>query len=88
MTLTAPLLTARMHGSIGDYYLAPGGEGPLAAEWNDKPHRLIYDLLGEVQALRSALRSACDVRGGGVQVKFRGRWYMANQLDAVFKEQK
>lgn len=23
---------------------APSGVGPLAAEWKDKPHRLVYDL--------------------------------------------
>jgi hypothetical protein len=27
------------------YWLAPSGEGPLAAEWSDKPHRLLYDLI-------------------------------------------
>lgn len=37
----------------GDYRLAPSGEGPLKNEWRDKPHRLIYDLVGEVERLRS-----------------------------------
>ena len=27
-----------------DYRNAPSGIGPLAAEWRDKPHRLVYDL--------------------------------------------
>lgn len=27
-----------------DYRNAPSGLGPLAAEWKDKPHRLLYDL--------------------------------------------
>lgn len=35
-----------------DYRLAPSGEGPLAHEWKDKPHRLIYDLCGEVERLK------------------------------------
>ena len=35
-----------------DYRLAPGGEGPQAATWADKPHRLIYDLCREVEWLR------------------------------------
>lgn len=27
------------------YWQAPGGSGPLAATWQDKPHRLLYDLI-------------------------------------------
>lgn len=37
-----------------DYRYAPGGEGPQAATWKDKPHRLIYDLCTEVERLRAA----------------------------------
>ncbi len=29
---------------LKDYWNAPSGEGPLAAQWIDKPHRLLYDL--------------------------------------------
>ena len=29
---------------LDDYRNAPSGIGPLAAEWKDKPHRLLYDL--------------------------------------------
>ncbi len=35
-----------------DYRVAPGGDGPHAATWNDKPHRLIYDLCSEIERLR------------------------------------
>jgi hypothetical protein len=35
-----------------DYRIAPGGDGPHAATWKDKPHRLIYDLCREVERLR------------------------------------
>ena len=38
-----------------DYRMAPSGEGPLAAEWKDKPHRLIYDLCSEVDRLEAEL---------------------------------
>lgn len=38
---------------VDDYRNAPGGEGPLAGEWDDKPHRLIYDLCREVNRLRA-----------------------------------
>ena len=34
-----------------DYRNAPSNSGPLAAQWIDKPHRLIYDLCGEVERL-------------------------------------
>jgi len=30
--------------TLDDYRNAPSGIGPLAAEWRDKPHRLVYDL--------------------------------------------
>jgi hypothetical protein len=29
---------------LEDYRNAPSGDGPLAAQWKDKPHRLLYDL--------------------------------------------
>jgi hypothetical protein len=37
--------------TIGDYRNAPSGMGPLANQWRDKPHRLIYDLCSEVERL-------------------------------------
>ena len=52
--------TVRMNGSIEDYHVAPGGDGPLADEWADKPHRLLYDLLGEIQALRRERSAAVE----------------------------
>ncbi|KQY83731.1 hypothetical protein [Pelomonas sp. Root1444] len=33
---------------LRDYHMAPGG-GPLHAQWEDKPHRLIYDLIAAVR---------------------------------------
>jgi len=38
--------------NIEDYRNAPSGIGPQADEWNDKPHRLIYDLCAEIERLR------------------------------------
>ena len=38
-----------------DYRDAPSGIGPLAAEWKDKPHRLVYDLC---RALESSMPTA------------------------------
>lgn len=36
--------------SLDDYMNAPSGIGPLAAEWKDKPHRLVYDLVKRLEA--------------------------------------
>ncbi len=33
------------------YHLAPSGEGDLADAWQDKPHRLVYDLVSYARAL-------------------------------------
>ncbi len=41
-----------------DYRKAMSGEGEwdsLGYEWSDKPHRLVYDLCGEVDHLRQML---------------------------------
>ncbi len=43
-----PLLTE-------DYRNAPSGIGPQAEEWEDKPHRLVYDLCREVERLRAVV---------------------------------
>jgi hypothetical protein len=43
------IIYAPLRHTLDDYVAALSGDGPLAFEWNDKPHRLIYDL---VKALR------------------------------------
>lgn len=40
-----------------DYRAAVHGIGPKAQEWVDKPHRLVYDLAGEVKRLQAELAS-------------------------------
>lgn len=47
--------------TTNDYRAAIGGEDrenmwSLAYEWEDKPHRLVYDLCNEVDNLKSKLR--------------------------------
>ena len=42
--------------SLADYHNAPGGVGPLAYDWEDKPHRLLYDLIAALAAARSSVR--------------------------------
>ena len=39
---------------LEQYMLAPSGEGPLAFEWKDKPHRLVYDLVRKLRKERDA----------------------------------
>lgn len=42
------------HGTTPDDYRdAMSGDGPLAGTWLDKPHRLVYDLAGEVLRLQA-----------------------------------
>lgn len=38
----------RMPHRLEDYYEAPSGRGPLAGEWRDKPHRLLYELIKHI----------------------------------------
>lgn len=38
-----------------DARMAVIGSGPLAAEWEDKPHRLVYDLCREIERLNAPL---------------------------------
>lgn len=44
--------------NLDDYNNAPAGIGPLADEWADKPHRLIYDLTAALTESRAALTAA------------------------------
>lgn len=46
--------------NTADYRNAPSGIGPRAAEWKDKPHRLVYDLCTEVERLREAISAMHD----------------------------
>ena len=41
--------------TLGDYWAAPSGAGNQAYAWSDKPHRLLYDLIGEVLHLRAEI---------------------------------
>ena len=37
--------------TLADYKLAASGTGPLAYDWKDKPHRLLYDLIVRIYQL-------------------------------------
>ncbi len=43
--------------TLDDYRNAPSGIGPLADEWKNKPHRLVYDLCKKVADLVEALHA-------------------------------
>ena len=46
--------------TIADYRSALGGNGPIAAQWKDKPHRLVYDLCNEIDRLNAKLPKTVD----------------------------
>lgn len=53
-------MTSRMRkdSTTQDYRIAISGEGEfgsLGYDWADKPHRLVYDLCGEVDALKKTI---------------------------------
>jgi len=54
---TLDTFRARMSpdSTLGDYWAAPSGAGNQAYQWSDKPHRLLYDLIGEVLHLRAEI---------------------------------
>ena len=54
---------ARRPLNLNEYWSAPSGEGPKGGEWENKPHRLLYDLIGEVVRLTEHLRET--TAGGG-----------------------
>jgi hypothetical protein len=52
-------LVSHLRASLKDYRSLPNGDesfGGLAYEWKDKPHRIIYDLCGEIERLRKIVR--------------------------------
>jgi len=58
--------------NTNEYRIAPGFQGEHAYTWKDKPHRLVYDLAGEVERYQNTIQerigaltvcmalSACD----------------------------
>lgn len=41
--------------TLDDYWIAPSGLGPLAYEWSDKPHRLLYQLINHIEDMETML---------------------------------
>jgi hypothetical protein len=40
--------------SLDEYWQSVAGEGPMGFQWYDKPHRIVYDLLGAVRYYSNA----------------------------------
>lgn len=57
--------------NLSDYYRAMEGEGPYAFDWCDKPHRLVYDLIKEIEQQRLIIHSLCIKAGVGPRGKKR-----------------
>ena len=81
-------MTARMRdgSTTDDYRNALSGEGEfmsLGYEWSDKPHRLVYDLCGEVDALRAQLTELADAVAAEVDAKpgFGGSGFLLARLE-------
>jgi len=49
--------------------LAPSGEGDYANEWDDKPHRLIYDACREIERLTAIIQEGTDLQKNEILVK-------------------
>lgn len=44
--------------------LAPSGEGDWAYQWEDKPHRLVYDACREIERLTAIIQELQAVKEG------------------------
>jgi hypothetical protein len=46
--------------------LAPSGEGDWAYQWEDKPHRLIYDACREIERLTAIIQELQAIKEGWI----------------------
>lgn len=53
-----PHIQCAKYPDLLDFHFAVDGSGPLANEWADKPHRLVYRLTGMLSDLRDARQMA------------------------------
>lgn len=49
--------------ALEDYRNAPSNIGPLAAQWIDKPHRLVYDLKTALEKVARQVLTCVDQHG-------------------------
>lgn len=50
-----PHIPCAKYDDLLDFHFAVDGEGPLAYEWSDKPHRLVFRLTTELSELRDSI---------------------------------
>lgn len=84
----------RPGSTTDDYRRALDGEGELGSlgyEWSDKPHRLVYDLCGEIDRLRSSRNEViemcakeADAMAKSLRV-YRDHFYVAEHVEALAK---
>ena len=69
LPLTPTPLTAQLRR-------AASGVGPLASEWADKPHRLLYDACAEIERLNDLLETGklVLIDDGAVERMAQGMW--------------
>lgn len=72
--------------TLSDYYAAVGGDGQEAANWADKPHRLLYDLIAYALHLEDAASTAdqrvAEARAEGVELAARWHDEQAAEMEA------
>ena len=51
--------------TLADYWVANAGDGDLADAWQDKPHRLVFDLVQEVERLTNRIEVLEVENAGG-----------------------
>jgi hypothetical protein len=62
-----PVLLDTQSGITTEHYRqAMGGEGPLAYTWEDKPHRLVFDLVRFIEHNRHNVVPFTDQDDGGI----------------------
>lgn len=79
----------REGSTTDDYRYAVSGQGEfgtLGYEWADKPHRLIYDLCGEVDELREKIaRVRLEAKAIGDAIGERGLIDLADDVKMLAK---
>lgn len=73
---------------LQDAWVAPGGEGQFAAQWEDKPHRLIYALLAHINAIQDLGSSATRIPApaNGQVASQRGVWCAEKEVGRAIYE--
>lgn len=69
--------------NTAEYRAAMSGSGSQAANWNDKPHRLVYDLCIEIERLRASNARLVEALKGLLPL---AGWALAEQSPPGFDQ--